>query len=193
VLLETDNCVAQVARIMRAARSSVQYGRSLYDDFGERGVVPLRRGRNDWKVSDDAFNSLLELLQSRPAEHGYLRSRWSSELLALQLRVVTGVEVHATTVRRWLKQLNYGYRRARPTLCIRDARKVERMKAIERALDDESPFTEVFYSDEADVDLNPRIGSAWYPKCHSHSGEKSNATPHRCLQREQRQGDMGRR
>ncbi|MGK0190503.1 MAG: hypothetical protein ACI9R3_006331, partial [Verrucomicrobiales bacterium] len=39
MLLETDNCVAQVARIMRAARSSVQYGRSLYDDFGERGVV----------------------------------------------------------------------------------------------------------------------------------------------------------
>ena len=84
-------------------------------------------------------------------------------MLALELRRITGVELHATSVRRWLKELNYGYRRARPTLCIRDPRKAERMKAIERALVDVGPGTAVFYSDEADVDLNPRIGPAWMP------------------------------
>lgn len=35
------------------------------------------------------------------------------------------------------------------------------MRAISRALADESPHTEVFLCDEADVDLNPRIGRAW--------------------------------
>ena len=163
LLWDSDNCVATVARVLRAARSSVQYWRSLYEDFGERGLLPLRRGRSAWKASDDVLTALVELLQSTPAERGYLRSRWSSELLALELRRITGVEVHATTVRRWLKELHYGYRRARPTLCIRDPRKAERMKAIERALADNEPGTAVFYSDEADIDLNPRIGPAWMP------------------------------
>ena len=62
--------------------------------------------------------------------------------------------VHATTVRRWLKQLSYGYRRARLTLCIRDSNLAQRMQAIERALVDPAPYTEVFYSDEADVNPN---------------------------------------
>ena len=161
LLWDTDNCVASVARLLRAARSSVQRWRALYEDFGEHGLVPRQRGRSAWKANDDVLTALTDLLQSTPPERGYLRSRWSSELLALELLRLTGVEVHATTVRRWLKELNYGYRRARPTLCIRDPRKAERMQAIERALGDKAPYTEVFYSDEADVDLNPRIGPAW--------------------------------
>ncbi|MFT5448948.1 MAG: hypothetical protein ACI9DC_004134 [Gammaproteobacteria bacterium] len=69
--------------------------------------------------------------------------------------------MHAATVRRWLKDLNYGYRRARPTLCIRDPRKAQRMQAIAEALADKDAYTEVSYSDKADIDLNPRIGPAW--------------------------------
>ena len=34
---------------------------------------------------------------------------------------------------------------------------------IARALNDDDPRSEVFYVDEADVDLNPRIGAAWMP------------------------------
>ena len=105
LLWETNNCVATVARVLRAARSSVQYWRSLYTDFGEHGLPPLRRGRSAWKASEDVLSALLELLQSTPRERGYLRSRWSSELMALELRRSTGVAVHATTVRRWLKDL----------------------------------------------------------------------------------------
>ncbi len=164
LLWKTGNRVASVARVLCAARSSVQYWRSLYEDYGEQGLVPLRRGRSAWKVSEGVLTALIELLQSTPGDHGYLRSRWSSELLALELHRITGVEVHATTVRRWLKELNYGYRRARPTLCIRDPKKAQRMQAIEHALRDEDPYTEVLYSDEADIDLNPRIGPARMPR-----------------------------
>ena len=72
-----------------------------------------------------------------------------------------GGKVPATTVRRWLGRVQYGYRRARSTWYRRDPRKAERMRAIEAALAEEAPYTEVFYVDEADVDLNPRIGSSW--------------------------------
>ncbi len=161
LLWETNNWVAEVARRLYAARSSVQRWRALYEEFGEDGLRPLDRGRSEWKACEEVLAALATLVESRPEDHGYLRTRWSSELLAMELQHQTGIEVHATTVRRWLKRLDFGYRRARPTLCIRDPKKSQRMRAIARALADEDPRTEVFFCDEADIDLNPRIGSAW--------------------------------
>src|SRR5690606_10475504 len=88
-------------------------------------------------------------------------SRWSSELLAREPARQLGVEVHATTVRRCLARLHYGWRRAQPTLHKRDPYKTERMRAIRKALNCTERGTEVFFSDEVDVDLNPRIGPMW--------------------------------
>lgn len=163
-LYELQGCVTAAAASVCASRSSVQEWRSLYETYGEDGLVPQRKGRTDWKASDEALSVLSQLLESTPNEHGYLRSRWSSELLALVLHKQIGLEVHATTVRRWLKRLRYGWRRARPTLCIRDPRKVQRLQAIAAALADTTPGTEVFYADEADINLNPKIGHGWMPR-----------------------------
>ena len=133
------------------------------------GLRPLERGRSEWKASDEVREALLALMDSSPSEHGYLRSRWSSELLAIELQRRTGPQVrrsagpqvHATTMRRWLKRFGFGYCRARPTLCIRDQNKLQRLEVIAEALVDGGPDCEVFYADEADIDLNPRIGPAW--------------------------------
>ena len=161
LLWGTNNCVAEVARQLFAACSSIQRWRALYEEFGEQGLLPLDRGRSDWKACDDVLAVLETLVGSLPQDHGYLRRRWSSELLAKELQRQTHIAVHATTVRRWLKRLGFGYRRARPTLCIRDPKKSQRMRAITQVLADETPRTEVFFCDEADIDLNPSIGPAW--------------------------------
>ena len=153
--------MAEAAHRVRAARSSVYRWESSYETYGEEGIRPQSRGRVDWKASEELLKELETIVGEDPRELGYLRSRWSSELLALELAERNGVVVHATTVRRWLARLQYGYRRARPTLHRRDPRKAERLQAIEAALAEEDPYTEVFYVDEADVDLNPRIGSGW--------------------------------
>ena len=68
------------------------------------------------------------------------------------------VTIHASTIRRLLPRLAYGSRRARPTLYLRDPRKSERLAAIEEALTERQSGVAVFYVDEADIDLNPRIG-----------------------------------
>lgn len=46
-------------------------------------------------------------------------------------------------------------------MCLRDPRKSERLAAIEQALTERKPRVGVFYVDEADIDLNPRIGFSW--------------------------------
>ena len=165
-LRETQGCVSEVARRLCAARSSVARWRALFEDYGVAGLAPLHRGRSDYKADDNVLKALEKLLETTPKDHGYLRSRWSSELLARVLEQCTGVGVHATSIRRWLKRLAYVWRRARPTLHIRDPRKAARLRAVNRALraGERDPFTEVFYADEADVDLNPRIGADWMPR-----------------------------
>ncbi len=56
------------------------------------------------------------------------------------------------------------WKRASPTLCIQDKEKARKIKRIEKALQSANAEHSVFYVDEADVDLNPRIGSFWSVK-----------------------------
>ena len=68
--------------------------------------------------------------------------------------------IHASTVRRLLPRLGYVWRRSRPVLVRRDPQKNRKLRAIARALRRRRGI-QVFYVDEADVDLNPRIGASW--------------------------------
>jgi transposase len=169
LLNEWGGYVSGVAEFLLAARSSVNRWRGLYETYGEDGLRPQRRGRSDYKASGKVLNALTELVEATPQDYGYLRSRWSSELLARELCRRLGIQVHATTVRRWLARLEFGWRRARPTLHIRDPRKTARMRAINAALNNPRPGVEVFYVDEADIDLNPRIGPMWSRRGQQHA------------------------
>jgi len=161
LLWESGGHVSWVAQTLCAARSSVNRWRSLFEEYGEDGLRPQPRGRSDYKANEAVLHRLEVLVEASPQDFGYLRSCWSSELLARELARQLDIDVHATTVRRWLARLRYGWRRARPTLHIRDPHKPERMRAIARVLKTTEPGTEVFFSDEVDVDLNPRIGPMW--------------------------------
>lgn len=161
LLWENGGRVSMVAEQLCAARSSINRWRTLFEEFGEEGLVPRPRGRTDYKANPVVMEQLTELVDATPQDYGYLRSRWSSELLARELRRQRRVVVHATTIRRWLARLRYGWLRARPTLYLRDPRKAERMRAIEQLLATPSAGTEVFYADEVDIDLNPKIGAMW--------------------------------
>ena len=140
--------------------ATVSQWRQLYETEGEAGLTPHSRGREDYRATDIILAQLKELMRRDPTDLGYLRSRWSSELLALELSRQGWAEVHATAVRRWLARLCIVWRRARPTLHIADQSKARRMRTIRRALRRASVTDEVFYVDEADIDLNPRIGPA---------------------------------
>jgi transposase len=166
LLWESGGFVSGVADTLCAARSSVNRWRALFEQYGEDGLRPQPRGRTDYKATEAVLTNLMRLVEQTPQDYGYLRSRWSSELLAVELSRQLNIQVHATTVRRWLARQQYGYRRARPTLHIRDPRKAERMRAIQQTLAHRQPGTEVFYSDEVDIDLNPKIGATWTRRGH---------------------------
>jgi len=156
--------ISEVARVLHASRTSVRRWRDSYRRFGEAGLVAQPKGRCATTVTEALCAQVLELLELDPKAHGYLHSRWTSELLAKCLKTAMQVDIHASTVRRLLPLLGIVWNRARPTLCIRDPKKAQKMRAINRALGDISVDRPVFYVDEADVDFNPRIGFGWMSK-----------------------------
>lgn len=159
--LARGRSVSQVSEALCAARSTVYAWASWFRDGGIDALCQERRGSIRRTLTEQVIGEMEELLALTPQALGYLRTRWSSELLAKELQARTGVKIHPSTVRRALGENAWVWRRARPTLHIADPRKRQRMRAINRALTRQEPGVEVFYQDEADIDLNPRIGPAW--------------------------------
>lgn len=154
--------VTEVSIEMAAARSSVQCWRDLFLREGEAGLQPQRRGPPPRTVTPGLIAQLIALVAQSPRELGYLRNTWTSELLAKELARQYRQTIHASTVRRLLPQLGWVWRRSRPTLHIRDPRYPARMAAINHALAQAArPDTAVLYIDEADVNLNPKLGAMW--------------------------------
>lgn len=154
--------VSEVARELAAARSSIHSWRDLFLREGEAGLIPQRRGRPATTVTATLIQQLLALAPQSPREFGYLRNTWTSELFAKELLRRHQQRIHASTIRRLLRRVGWVWRRARPTLHIRDPRYAARMRAINRALGQASHAdTAVLYVDEVDINLNPKLGALW--------------------------------
>lgn len=169
LLLAQGHHVSQTAHLVCAARSTVHYWKHLYQEDGEAGLEPAPRGRREWTVTEPLVQCLTQLVRSDPRAHGYLRSRWSSELLAEVLGRTERLRIHPSTVRRLLPRLGFGWRRARPTLYKRDPHKNRKLRAIYTATAKPRAGVAVFYVDEADIALNPRMGSAWMARGEQHA------------------------
>ena len=134
--------------------------------MGEEGLAPNDPGRPVETVSDALRARLLALVIREPKEFGYARARWTSEMLALQLKEELDVKIHSSTVRRVLPKIGVKWNRARPTLMIKDPQKDRKMKAIKEVLAKCDADNPVFYVDEVDIDLNPKIGHCWSQRGH---------------------------
>jgi len=84
-------------------------------------------------------------------------------MLALTLSSLLESPIHASTVRRELPKVGLRWRRARPTLQFSCPASAQRRRTIKRRLAAHQPAVEIFYIDEVDIDLNPKIGFLWSP------------------------------
>ncbi len=173
LMLHQGMTVTDVARLLCAARSSVGRWINWFTLHGVEGLKSLRPGRAPrWPVAD-ILQLLPLLVQRSPKDFGWLRSRWSTELLALVINRLFDVTLHRSTLHRYLRQADMVWRRAAPTLKIKDPHYEEKRLVIDQALVQEQTAHPVFYQDEVDIDLNPKIGADWMPK----GQQKRIATP----------------
>ncbi|ENM3778519.1 IS630 family transposase [Vibrio cholerae] len=161
LLLAQGQTIVAVSETIGAARSSIGRWINWYTDGGIDALKSQPSGRPCSLPVEQMCAILLVLIQASPQDFGFQRSRWSTELLAYQLNKTFKSHVAASTVRRWLPKMGVVWRRAAPTLRIKDPEKAEKLAAIQKALDQCDPENTVFYEDEVDIDLNPKIGADW--------------------------------
>ena len=161
LMLHRGDRVSDVARTLCCARSSVGRWINWFTQSGTEGLKSLPVGRSRRWPFEHICTLLRELIKHSPGDFGYQCSRWSTELLAIKINEITGCRLHAGTVRRWLPSAGLVWRRAAPTLRIRDPHKEEKMVALHEALAKCSAENPVFYEDEVDIHLNPKIGADW--------------------------------
>ena len=134
LMLHQGTTVTDIARLFCDARSSVCRWINGFTRHGAEGLKSLRSGcAPRWPVTD-----ILQIMplwvQRSPKDFGWLRSRWSTELLALVVNRLFNLMLHRATLHRYLKQADIAWRRAAPALRIKDPHYVENRQAIEQAL-----------------------------------------------------------
>ncbi len=133
LMLHKGHSASEVQDLTGAARSSVNRWINWYTNSGMEGLKLL----------------------------GYQRSRWSTELMTKEINRLFALSVASSTIRRWLPKAGIVWRRAAPTLRIRDPERDAKMAAINKALERCNADNPVFYEDEVDIALNPKIGADW--------------------------------
>ena len=161
LMLHRGDRVSDVARMLCCARSSVGRWINWFTLSGIEGLKSLPAGRSRRWPFEHICTLLRELIKHTPGDFGYQHSRWSTELLTIRINEITGHKLHAGTVRRWLPSAGLVWRRAAPTLRIRGPHKEEKMAAIHNTLENCSAENPVFYEDEVDIHLNPKISADW--------------------------------
>ena len=108
--------------------------------------------------------SLGARLKATPRAYGWCRTRWSGATLAAQLKRKHGMEVSTWTVRRWLHEMGWVWKRAKLVAKDNDPQRVERLARIRWHAEPLQAHEVMVFADELDIHLLPKVGAAWMPK-----------------------------
>jgi transposase len=158
LLLDDGLCVKEVSKCVGCVRATVYRTIYRFEDEDVEGIVDGRSRRAPVKATEQAVAQLLAYLDKSPKDYGWQRSVWTQELLSMQLHCDIQVSLSASQISRVLRQNKCRRGRPRPALAIPVRGRRAILDAIEKRVRLASPDEEVFYMDEADIDLNPRIG-----------------------------------
>ncbi|MCE9951147.1 IS630 family transposase, partial [Aeromonas allosaccharophila] len=161
LLLHEGRTITDVHHLTGAARSTIGRWLRWYRDEGIDALEALPAGRAPVLPIAKIVTLLVLLMQFSPQDFGYQRSRWCTELFAIKINRLTWLNVAASTLRRWLPRMGIVWRRPVPTLRIKDPAYQEKMANIDAALARCDADNPVFYEDEVDIDLNPKLGADW--------------------------------
>ena len=144
-----------------------------------RAVAAYRRGQFDEHLmADDQIvsakpgqvyisslkRSLLALIKRAPRAFGWCRTRWSCASLAAQLKARRGILVSQDSIRRWLHELGYVWKRAKLVAKDDDPERIPKLARIRYLIEHLRSSEALFFADELDIHLLPKVGYQWMLK-----------------------------
>lgn len=147
---------SSVYRIIRAYRA----GTLTFEEATEQ-ATQKRRLR---LLTPSLKRSVSALLKTVPRTYGWCRTRWSCAVLATELQIRRGIQVSAETMRHWLHELGWEWKRAKLAAKDDDPQRVEKLARIRLAFEQLRAGVALFFADELDISLLPKVGYQWMPK-----------------------------
>jgi transposase len=147
---------SSVYRIVRAYRA----GTLTFEEASERATQQRRLPL----LTPSLKRSVHALLKTAPRAFGWCRTRWSCATLAVELQVRRGIEVSAETMRHWLHELGWEWKRAKLAAKDDDPQRVEKLARIRLAVEQLRAGAALCFADELDINLLPKVGYQWMPK-----------------------------
>jgi transposase len=131
--------------------------------LGEASLLDGRLENGERKVDEDVRQAIREILIRRPADFAFQRPTWTLELLARVIAGEIGIYLSPGHLWRILRRMRVRWGRPKPVVaCPWRTERRKRRIAYLRGLRHRLPKGEVlFYADEIDIHLNPRIGPDW--------------------------------
>jgi transposase len=108
--------------------------------------------------------SLVALLKRAPHAFGWCRTRWSCAALSAELKARRRVQVSQESVRRWLHEAGYVWKRARHVAKDDDPERVTKLARVRQLIEHLLPSETLFFADELDIHLLAKLGSEWMLK-----------------------------
>jgi putative transposase len=157
-----------IAAVLFCSRSSVYRTVRAYHE-GTLGLEHDDQGRLLPPVRTTVLvptlrRSLVALLKAPPRAYGWCRTRWSCATLALTLQARRGLTISAETMRRWLHEIGWVWKRATLVAKDDDPHRVERLARIRFVYEQLRLGEALVFADELDIQLLPKVGYAWMPK-----------------------------
>ena len=154
---------SEIASFLFCSRSSVYRVVAAYQR-GERWLADVAAQSETPRRWSSLKRSLLSLIKRAPASFGWCRTRWSCATLALELQARRKVKVSRETIRRWLHDVGYVWKRARHVARDDDPERVTKLARIRALVEGLLPTEALFFADELDIHLLAKIGYQWMEK-----------------------------
>jgi transposase len=131
--------------------------------YGEAGLQDGRADNGEDKLTEGYLQRLHTLVSNSPELYGWRRPTWTRELLVKTLLRLTGVRIHVTTMSRALALIKARRGRPKPTVGCpwHKAAKTRRLRQLQSLIATLPRRERIFYEDEVDIHLNPKIGLDW--------------------------------
>jgi transposase len=168
LLCATGRSPTDIAAVLFCSRSSVYRTVRAYQ-MGTWGLEYDPRGRLIPPIRTTVLvptlrRSLLALLKASPRAYSWCRTRWSCATLALTLQAKRGIAVSAETMRRWLHELGWVWKRAKLVAKDDDPHRIDRLARIRWVFEQLKLGEAMLFADELDIHLLPKVGCAWMPQ-----------------------------
>ncbi len=153
----------QTAEVLKMHHTTVGRVVQRFRCYGEAGLQDGRADNGEDKLTEDYLQRLHCIVKKSPELYGWRRPTWTRELLIETMVRLTGIRIHTTTMSRTLALIKA--RRGRPKPIVgcpwSKAAKTRRLRQLQEVIATLPRNERVFYEDEVDIHLNPKIGLDW--------------------------------